>query len=610
MNGPLDRLRVSAALTRPAMARAAAAPPEIPAQIGIAPAHSPLAPAALHHVSPVSSAATAMPQAEHAAADATRQPPARKPAIASSLQPFSSEIGNPAGTLLPAAEIACALLSTSLAWGAVLAAGAIPGVQAYGSEWLLPLGVAGGLAALGQAGLAVRRWRKGLAALKTVEENARRKGVTDPLTRLANRAGYRIHVEDALTAREDGQPIGVVYIDLDRFKEVNDTYGHEMGDKLLCAVTARLAEIAAGRAIGARLGGDEFALVVIGCADADEIVGLGEEISKKLGLPFGIDGVELGIGGSVGVAIAPADGVDYSELVRRADIAMYRAKGAGRGNCMRFDPEMEDGARKRKKMEDQLRRAIERGEMEMVYQPVFASDGETIRGVEALVRWDSPVFGQVSPGEFIPLAEETGLIGEIGAWTFKVALDHAKDWPDIDIAINVSPAQFRAKGLAQSIIDLVAASGIAAKRIEVEVTEGVLIRDADRAAATIARIRGAGMRVALDDFGTGFSSLSYLRRFQFDKLKIDQVFVKTLSSDRGGGSGSAAIIHNVVALGRSLGLTVQAEGVETLEHHIFLRAAGCHCLQGFYFARPMPKPEFDAFLGKRRGFIVDARRFA
>jgi diguanylate cyclase (GGDEF)-like protein len=610
MSGPLDRLRASAALMGHVQAPAVATAPGKPARIEKASASAPVTETAAHPASHASPAAADLPQPEPAAPEAAKPPAARLPAAASSLQPSSPEIGDPAGTLLPAAEIACAMLSTSLAWSAVLAAGAIPGVPAYGSEWLLPLGVAGGLAALGQAGLAVRRWRKGLAALKAVEESARRKGVTDPLTRLANRAGYRIHVEDALLARKDGQPIGVVYIDLDRFKEVNDTYGHEMGDKLLCAVTARLAEIAAGRAIGARLGGDEFALVVIGCADADEIVALGEEISKKLGLPFGVDGVELGIGGSVGVAVAPADGVDYSELVRRADIAMYRAKGAGRGNCMRFDPEMEDGVRKRKKMEDQLRRAIERGEMEMVYQPVFASDGETIRGVEALVRWDSPVFGQVSPGEFIPLAEETGLIGEIGEWTFKVALEHAKDWPDIGIAINVSPAQFRAKGLAQSIIDMVAASGIAAKRIEVEVTEGVLIRDADRAAATIAQIRGAGMRVALDDFGTGFSSLSYLRRFQFDKLKIDQVFVKTLSSERGGGSGSAAIIHNVVALGRSLGLTVQAEGVETLEHHIFLRAAGCHCLQGYYFARPMPKPEFDEFLGKRRGFIMDERRFA
>jgi diguanylate cyclase len=225
------------------------------------------------------------------------------------------------------------------------------------------------------------------------------------------------------------------------------------------------------------------------------------------------------------------------------------------------------------------------------------------------VRWDSVKLGSISPGEFIPLAEETGLIGEIGDWTVKVALEHAKSWPDIGIAVNVSPTQFRGKGLAENLIRMVTESGIDHKRIEIEVTEGVLIRDADRAAGIIKKLRDSGMRVALDDFGTGFASLSYLRRFQFDKLKIDQVFVKTLSSERGGGSGSAAIIHNVVALGRSLGMTVQAEGVETLEHHIFLRAAGCHCLQGYYFARPMPKEAMDAFLDLKRGFTYNDNRF-
>jgi EAL domain-containing protein (putative c-di-GMP-specific phosphodiesterase class I) len=248
--------------------------------------------------------------------------------------------------------------------------------------------------------------------------------------------------------------------------------------------------------------------------------------------------------------------------------------------------------------------------MRMVYQPVFAADGETIRGVEALVRWLNPELGIVSPVDFIPLAEETGLIGPIGDWTVRRALEDARSWPDIGIAVNVSPAQFRGKGMAQSIIAIVNEMGIEPKRVEIEVTEGVLIRDAEKAAATIKEFHDAGMRVALDDFGTGFASLSYLRRFQFDKLKIDQVFVKTLSAERGGSSGSAAIIHNVVALGRSLGMTVQAEGVETLEHHIFLRAAGCHCLQGYYFARPMEKVDFDVFFAQRRGLGYESRYYA
>ena len=468
-----------------------------------------------------------------------------------------------------------------------------------------------GIAMVGfQGALAFRRWKKSLATLTLVEERAKRRGITDPLTGLSNRAGYRLAVEDALTARQANQQVGIVYVDLDRFKEVNDNFGHEMGDKLLCAVTERLGKISGGKATNARLGGDEFALVVTGCETAQEIVAIGEAISLRMGQPFMIDSAELVIGGSVGIAISPDDGLDYSELVRRADISMYRAKAAGRGVAIRFDSSMEENLRKKKIMENELRHAIERNELEMVYQPVFAADGETIRGVEALVRWHSPQLGSVSPGEFIPLAEETGLIGEIGDWTVKVALADAKSWPDIGIAVNVSPAQFRAEGLAESLIQMVMESGIEPKRVEIEVTEGVLIRDADKAAATMKILHDAGMRIALDDFGTGFASLSYLRRFQFDKLKIDQIFIQTLSSERGGGSGSAAIIHNVVALGRSLGMTVQAEGVETLEHHIFLRAAGCHCLQGYYFAKPMSKPDFDAFFAKKRGFGYQDRYYA
>ncbi len=510
---------------------------------------------------------------------------------------------DPERELKPYIEFAATLAIVFLGIVMALTSGQIPGLSVVPDPWnqvVMASGVC--LAGLTQGFLALRRWQRSKAALITVDQRAKRRGVTDPLTGLANRAGYKLNVEDALAARTETQPIGIVYIDLDRFKEVNDNYGHDMGDKLLCAVTVRLGEIAGTKATGARLGGDEFALLVDGCTSADEIGAIGDDISLRMGQPFVIEGTELVIGGSVGIAVAPEDGHDFNELVRRADISMYRAKAAGRGTCLRFDPAMEDNVRKKKVMEDELRHAIERGELEMVYQPVFAADGETIRGVEALVRWNNPKLGMVSPAEFIALAEETGLIASIGEWTVRVALGHARDWPDIGIAVNVSPAQFRAAGLAEMLIAIVAESGLEPKRVEIEVTEGVLIRDADRAHAVIKSLRDAGMRVALDDFGTGFSSLSYLRRFEFDKLKIDQVFVKTLSNERGGGSGSAAIIHNVVSLGRSLGMTVQAEGVETLEHHIFLRAAGCHCLQGYYFARPMSKTDFDAFYETKRGF--------
>jgi diguanylate cyclase (GGDEF)-like protein len=532
----------------------------------------------------------------------------RKPVAtaAGSLAPKPVPQVDPRRLLHPAAELATAALALCTAAVSGMAAGLLPPAQTVPASLALPLAL-GSLGLIGlQGALAAWRWRRGLEALTMVERQATSRAITDPLTGLANRSGYKLGVDAGLAQRRPEQPVGVVYIDLDRFKEVNDNYGHEMGDKLLCAVTGRLAEISQGRAIGARLGGDEFALMVDGCRTAAEIVTMGETISQRLGQPFTIDGIELVIGGSVGVAIAPEDGVEPSELLRRADIAMYRAKGAGRGTCFRFHPSMEDGVRQKRVMEDALRHAIGNDELEMVYQPFFASDGETIRGVEALVRWNSPKLGRVSPGDFIPLAEETGLIGEIGEWTVRRALEDAARWPDISIAVNVSPAQFRGKDLAQRLIAIIDRSGIEPKRVEIEVTEGVLIRDADKAQQTITQLRDHGMRVALDDFGTGFASLSYLRRFRFDKLKIDQVFVRSLGSERG--SGSAAIIHNVVALGRSLGLTVQAEGVETLEHHIFLRAAGCHCLQGYYFAKPLSRDEFDAFFKARRGLGNDYER--
>jgi diguanylate cyclase len=606
---PLERLKQSVALLEPvqtprpvvtatspsptspvsAFPLAAQSPAAVPAP-DISPAavsHSPT-PATLPTVSAASSASRAPAETANRAYSRRRSP-------------SSLAESDPAKLIRPFAEIAASAASVLALGAAFAASGIIPTLQFIPGIAALPLAGTAAVIAASQTLLALRRWKRGKQALALVEDRARRRGITDPLTGLANRAGYRLTVEDALKIREPEQKLGIIYIDLDRFKEVNDNFGHEMGDKLLCAVTARLGEIAEGRAVGARLGGDEFALLVDGCDTAAEIMLIGESISRRMGQPFMIDNAELVIGGSAGVAIAPDDGIEFSELVRRADISMYRAKSAGRGNCIRFDPSMEDNVRQKKIMENEMRHAIERGEMRMVYQPVFAADGETIRGVEALVRWQNPTLGFVSPGDFIPLAEETGLIASIGEWTVRRALEDAQSWPDIGIAVNVSPAQFRAKGLAKSIIDMVAESGIEPKRVEIEVTEGVLIRDADRAAATIKEFHDAGMRVALDDFGTGFASLSYLRRFQFDKLKIDQVFVQTLSTDRASGSGSAAIIHNVVALGRSLGMTVQAEGVETLEHHIFLRAAGCHCLQGYYFARPMEKEAFDAFLVQKRG---------
>jgi len=439
--------------------------------------------------------------------------------------------------------------------------------------------------------------------VRSIEGAALDRAMRDPLTGLHNRTGFKLKLDQCLEAHDEEDIIGVIYVDLDRFKEVNDGYGHEMGDKLLVAVAERMKKIAGRGATISRLGGDEFALILEGHDTTEDIVDLGEQLSANLGQPFLLGTTEVSIGGSVGIVIAPEDGRDSTILVRRADISMYRVKAGGRGQALRFTPSMEDEIRRRKFLEAELRLAVQRNQLEVFYQPIMASDGETLVGAEALLRWHHPEEGMISPGVFIPLAEESGLIVEIGDWAMRQALMDAKEWPDIVMAVNVSPVQFRRKELLENTLALIEEIGVEPRRVEIEITEGVLMEDADAAIALISGFRNAGIHVALDDFGTGYASLSYLRRFPFDKLKVDQAFVRNLGKT----TGSAAIIHSVVALGRSLGMTVHAEGVETLEHHIFLRAAGCHHFQGFYFSKPLPKPAFVAFMEKH---ITSSRQFA
>jgi diguanylate cyclase len=435
--------------------------------------------------------------------------------------------------------------------------------------------------------------------VEEIEGRALDMAMRDALTGLFNRAAFRRRLENAMTKRSGRELVGIVYIDLDRFKEVNDGFGHHAGDKLLVKVTDRLRDLSPDGCTVARLGGDEFAIIVEGFQSEDAIAALGASISARLSVPFDLGEVEASIGGSVGMAIAPLDADETSELVRKADIAMYRVKETGRGMAIRFDASMEDDAKRRKSIEVELRKAIERNELAVAYQPYFASDGESIVGVEALVRWTHAEMGVISPSDFIPIAEDAGLIYDLSDLVMRKAMAEAQQWPDITLALNLSPVQFRRKDTVETILGIVAEAGIDPKRIEIEVTEGVLVEDADSAIRVLKQFREAGMHIALDDFGTGYSSLSYLRRFPFDKLKVDQSFVRNL----GGGPGSAAIIHAVVSLGRALGLIVHAEGIESLEHHIFLRAAGCHHLQGFYFAKPMPPADVSALVAKNSGFI-------
>jgi diguanylate cyclase (GGDEF)-like protein len=439
---------------------------------------------------------------------------------------------------------------------------------------------------------------RSVTIVREIEAAALDRAMRDPLTGLHNRTGFKLRLDIALEQRAEAEYLGVIYIDLDKFKDVNDTFGHEMGDKLLLAVADRLEEVSQRDADIARLGGDEFAMIVYERPSTDAITALAAEISAELGRPFEIDNTELSIGGSVGLVIAPEDGEESTVLVRRADIAMYRVKAGGRGRALRFDHSMEDELRRRKFLEGELRLALSRDQLEVYYQPYMSSDGETVVGVEALLRWHHPTEGMISPGVFIPLAEESGLIVDIGEWAMRRALSEAMAWDGVHIAVNVSPVQFRRPDLLPGFLKIIAEVGIEPRRVEVEITEGVLMDDAEAAIALIKGFRDAGVHVALDDFGTGYASLSYLRRFPFDKLKVDQAFVRNL----GPSNGSAAIIHSVVALGRSLGMTVHAEGVETLEHHIFLRAAGCHHFQGFYFAKPMTRDACSAFIAKKSGY--------
>jgi diguanylate cyclase (GGDEF)-like protein len=445
----------------------------------------------------------------------------------------------------------------------------------------------------------VRFQREATEIVADIERAAYDRATRDPLTGLRNRSGFKMRLDEAVEARSGDELVGVVYIDLDRFKEVNDGYGHEMGDKLLVAVTERLTAICGRDVTIARLGGDEFAVVVTRRRTAGDIVAMGEAISRELGTPFTLGTTEVVIGGSVGIAIAPEDGADATELVRRADISMYRAKTGGRGQAIRFHASMEDEIKRRKFLEGELRHAIARDQLQVFYQPYLSSDGDSLVGVEALMRWSHPTEGDISPGVFVPLAEETGLIVEIGDWMMRRAMTDALSWPDVHIALNVSPVQFRRKELVENTVAMVTEVGIARERVEIEITEGVLMEDAEAAIEVIQGFRDAGLHVALDDFGTGYASLSYLRKFPFDKLKVDQAFVRNL----GVTAGSAAIIHSVVALGRSLGMTVHAEGIETMEHHIFLRAAGCHHFQGYYFAKAMPKEEMDEYVARKKGLI-------
>ena len=407
----------------------------------------------------------------------------------------------------------------------------------------------------------------------------------DVLTDLPNRVLLRERLEQALASTRRGERhLAVLMLDLDRFKEVNDTLGHPAGDALLQAVAARLRGCIRETTLIARLGGDEFAVIEYVTNAVVEATALAERIRKALGKPFDLGGHQVTTGTSIGIAIAPGDGADCDEILKSADLALYSAKNGGRGSYRFFEPALDQLMRARRDLERDMRTALVNGEFELYYQPFMNAESGKISGCEALLRWHHPDRGLVLPAEFIPLAEETGLIVPIGEWVLRTACAEAAKWPtNLKVAVNLSPAQFRSKELVPIIVGALATSGIAPQRLELEVTETVIMHDSETVFAALGQLHKLGVRIALDDFGTGYSSLSFLQKFPFDKIKIDRSFVNELA---GAKEESRLIARAVVRFAVSLGKTTTAEGVETREQMDVLRAEGCVELQGYYLSRP------------------------
>jgi diguanylate cyclase (GGDEF)-like protein len=409
----------------------------------------------------------------------------------------------------------------------------------------------------------------------------------DVLTNLANRALLNQRLEQAFASN---QTFAVHHVDLDKFKSVNDTLGHHAGDALLKGVSERLRRLVRPSDTIARMGGDEFVVLQTPIGDRSEAGALAQRIIEEMNAPFEIDEQQTIAGASVGIAIAPADGATPEQSLRNADLALYRAKSDGRGLYRFFEPAMDEQVQSRRALELDLRKALAGGEFELHYQPLVKSHTGEISGFEALIRWQHPQRGLIPPNSFIPLAEEIGLIVPIGEWVIRQACMTASRWPKhLHVAVNISAVQFRCAGLAEVIVGALAAAGLDASRLEIEITESVLLQDKEGTLATLHRLRALGIRIAMDDFGTGYSSLTYLQCFPFDKIKIDRSFVRGVATD----AGSLNIVRAIAALASGLGMTATAEGVETREQLDRIAAEGCTEMQGYLFSRPLPAAEIE-----------------
>lgn len=433
--------------------------------------------------------------------------------------------------------------------------------------------------------------------LKAEENMAREEALRDRLSGLSNRDGLGLAVDRFVAeARQSKRNVLLLYLDLDGFKEVNDSYGHGTGDQLIRAVAAGLKVLIPQGAVLARIGGDEFAIAFLSDGENAAALQLSEQI-----LDFLVDPLEIGrrvvvVGASIGIAMSPAGTIEREELVRRSDLAMYKAKEAGRARMTLYDPSMDADREQRNALELDLRNAIESGDLTLAYQPLVDATTQALTGVEALVRWNRPGHGPVSPEVFIPIAETSGLIESLGLFVLRKACETAKQWPELNVSVNVSPGQFRNPAFTDYVRYVLKQTEIEASRITLEITEGYMIQNPQRTRQSIERLKGLGVKVALDDFGSGFSSIGYLRQFGFDRIKIDRSLVMGVNEDK----RQREMLQATVALARSLDIPVTAEGIETEGQAVAMRLFGCDCLQGYLFGKPMVAERITDMLNELR----------
>ena len=457
------------------------------------------------------------------------------------------------------------------------------------------------------AAFVLRYMRRTAAEIAVGETRLRHLALHDPLCGLPNRIFFGERLQAVIEQVRNGStPAAVFYIDLDHFKDVNDTLGHPIGDELIRDVTLRLSRTLRGDDLVARLGGDEFAVISSIGGEPTKMMALAQRIINTISAPYSIHGQNIVIGASVGIAAIERNCGGAAAIMRYADMALYRAKNEGRNRACIYDAAMDADLSSRKLLEADLREAIESNRLELHYQPIVSKDGERILAVEALCRWTHPERGQIPPSEFIAVAERSGLIIDLGAWVLRRACSEGLSWPGLTVAVNVSSLQFRRIDFVDLVESVLDETGFDPARLELELTESVLLGNVDTAEAAMRRLKALGVKIALDDFGTGYSSLLYLRRFPFDKLKIDRSFVHSIER----APDAAAIVHAVVSLGRGLGMQVTAEGVETADQQLFLRAAGVHSMQGYLFGRPVPPAEISERLDRRGPFSASPSALA